>query len=176
MHGRNVPFSLRIAIAPIRSSNYELIEPVSGDSVYVEHLQSKGEGFHHTCIAYQTGVCDAQRQGGTVAARPGDRSERKPRVTGRVLLFRHLRNGVDPGTALPDRTAATRQEDRVAGSVPTGALGVRAFWWPSIGSFPAVPTCGSAARTATLTEESDAAARPAGRGRPPPATSRCRRH
>lgn len=25
---------------------------LSGDSVYAEHLRSKGEGFHHTCIIY----------------------------------------------------------------------------------------------------------------------------
>ncbi len=54
VHGKGVPFSFRVAIAQIGSSNYELIEPVSGDSVYVEHLRSKGEGFHHTCIAYET--------------------------------------------------------------------------------------------------------------------------
>ena len=33
------------------ASNYELIAPHTGDSVYVEHLQSKGEGVYHTCIA-----------------------------------------------------------------------------------------------------------------------------
>lgn len=54
VRGRSVPFSLRIAIAQIGSSHYELIEPVDGDSVYVEHLRVKGEGFHHTCISYQT--------------------------------------------------------------------------------------------------------------------------
>ncbi len=54
VHGQSVPYSFRVAIAQVGSSNYELIEPVSGDSVYVEHLQSKGEGFHHTCIAYET--------------------------------------------------------------------------------------------------------------------------
>ena len=51
VHGRPVPFSFRVALAQVGGSSYELLEPVSGDSVYVEHLQSKGEGFHHTCLA-----------------------------------------------------------------------------------------------------------------------------
>ncbi len=54
VRGKSTPFTLRIALAPVGASNYELIEPVSGDSVYVEHLQAVGEGFHHSCIAYQT--------------------------------------------------------------------------------------------------------------------------
>ena len=52
VNGKEVPFSFRVAIAPVGDSNLELITPLAGDSVYVEHLESKGEGFHHTCIAY----------------------------------------------------------------------------------------------------------------------------
>ncbi len=54
VHGRDVPISFKLAIAPIGDSNYELIEPLSGESVYKEHLRTKGEGFHHTCIAYES--------------------------------------------------------------------------------------------------------------------------
>ncbi|NNF04539.1 MAG: VOC family protein [Rhodothermales bacterium] len=54
LRGRDASFSFRVAIAQVGGSSYELIEPVSGDSVYVEHLRSNGEGFHHTCIAYET--------------------------------------------------------------------------------------------------------------------------
>ncbi|MGD0715234.1 MAG: VOC family protein [Gaiellaceae bacterium] len=54
VRGREVPFSFRIAIAPIGDSNYELLAPHTGESIYVEHLEAKGEGFHHTCIAYPT--------------------------------------------------------------------------------------------------------------------------
>jgi hypothetical protein len=54
VRGREVPFSFRVAIAPIGDSNYELLAPHTGDSIYVEHLDAKGEGFHHTCIAYPT--------------------------------------------------------------------------------------------------------------------------
>ena len=54
VRGREVPFTFRIAIAPIGDSNYELLAPLTGDSIYVEHLEAHGEGFHHTCIAYSS--------------------------------------------------------------------------------------------------------------------------
>ena len=55
LHGRSVAdMSFRVAIAQVGDSNYELIEPISQESVYVEHLNSQGEGFHHTCISYQS--------------------------------------------------------------------------------------------------------------------------
>ena len=54
LHGRDVPVSFRIAIAQVGTAAYELLEPVAGESVYVEHLRTKGDGFHHTCIAYET--------------------------------------------------------------------------------------------------------------------------
>ncbi|HVC87421.1 MAG TPA: VOC family protein [Gaiellaceae bacterium] len=54
VRGRDVPFSFRIAIAAIGEANYELLAPLTGDSLYVEHLADHGEGFHHTCIAYST--------------------------------------------------------------------------------------------------------------------------
>ena len=54
VHGREVPFSFRVALAQVGDSSYELIAPLSGESVYAEHLKSKGEGFHHTCIAYDS--------------------------------------------------------------------------------------------------------------------------
>ena len=52
VHGKDVLFTFRVAIAQVGDSNFELLEPVSGESVYVEHLKSKGEGFHHACLAY----------------------------------------------------------------------------------------------------------------------------
>jgi hypothetical protein len=54
VRGRDVPFSFKVALAQVGGAAYELIEPHTGESVYVEHLASKGEGFHHTCIAYGT--------------------------------------------------------------------------------------------------------------------------
>jgi hypothetical protein len=52
VHGEEVPYSFRLAVAQVGDSNFELIEPLEGHSVYVEHLATKGEGFHHTCLIY----------------------------------------------------------------------------------------------------------------------------
>jgi len=52
VHGSELPFSFRVAIAEVGDSNLELIQPLEGRSVYVEHLEEKGEGFHHTCLIY----------------------------------------------------------------------------------------------------------------------------
>lgn len=52
VHGEDVPYTFRVALAQIGDSNLELIQPLEGRSSYVEHLESKGEGFHHTCILY----------------------------------------------------------------------------------------------------------------------------
>jgi hypothetical protein len=52
VRGREVPFSFRIAFAQVGDSNYELLAPHEGESIYVEHLAANGEGFHHTCIRY----------------------------------------------------------------------------------------------------------------------------
>ena len=45
VHGREVPFSFRVAIAQVGDSNYELIAPHSGQSIYAEHLKS----YEYTC-------------------------------------------------------------------------------------------------------------------------------
>jgi catechol 2,3-dioxygenase-like lactoylglutathione lyase family enzyme len=54
VRGRDVSFSFRVALAPVGGSSYELLAPGEGDSIYVEHLAAHGEGFHHTCIAYES--------------------------------------------------------------------------------------------------------------------------
>lgn len=52
IHGRPETFSFRVALGGIGGLTYELIEPLGTNSVYTEHLESKGEGFHHTCLAF----------------------------------------------------------------------------------------------------------------------------
>jgi hypothetical protein len=52
VRGRNSPFSFRVALAAVGGGTYELITPHSGRSVYDEHLERHGEGFHHTCLVY----------------------------------------------------------------------------------------------------------------------------
>ena len=54
LHGRSAEIAFYVALAQVGDANYELIEPISEASVYAEHLESKGEGFHHTCLSYAT--------------------------------------------------------------------------------------------------------------------------
>lgn len=45
-------FSFRVALAEIGGGTYELVTPHVGESVYDEHLERFGNGFHHTCMVY----------------------------------------------------------------------------------------------------------------------------
>lgn len=51
---RGVPetMSFRVALTEVGGGTYELITPHTGKSVYDEHLERHGEGFHHTCLVY----------------------------------------------------------------------------------------------------------------------------
>jgi Glyoxalase/Bleomycin resistance protein/Dioxygenase superfamily len=69
VRGREVPFSFRVALAAIGDANYELLAPRSGESIYVEQLAERGEGFHHTCISYESR--EAMRQAKAELARQG---------------------------------------------------------------------------------------------------------
>jgi methylmalonyl-CoA/ethylmalonyl-CoA epimerase len=69
MHGHPSAFSFRVALATIGGGTFELIAPHSGRSVLDEHLEQYGEGFHHTCLVYETleavreAKADLRRQG-----------------------------------------------------------------------------------------------------------------
>jgi methylmalonyl-CoA/ethylmalonyl-CoA epimerase len=54
VRGQVGAFSFRVALATVGGGTYELITPHSGRSVYDEHLEQHGEGFHHTCLVYPT--------------------------------------------------------------------------------------------------------------------------
>jgi len=54
LRGEPVPFSFKAALAEVGGASYELIQPLAGNSLYVEHLAAHGEGFHHSCIAFAT--------------------------------------------------------------------------------------------------------------------------
>ena len=54
VRGQDVPFTFRVAITAVGGSHFELLAPLTGESLYVDHLATHGEGFHHTCIAYET--------------------------------------------------------------------------------------------------------------------------
>jgi len=52
VRGQATSFSFRVALAEVGGASYELLEPVAGESVYIEHLEKYGESFHHSCLAY----------------------------------------------------------------------------------------------------------------------------
>jgi methylmalonyl-CoA/ethylmalonyl-CoA epimerase len=69
VRGQKSPFSFRVGLATVGGGTYELITPHSGRSVYDEHLEQHGEGFHHTCLVYPSleavreAKADLRRQG-----------------------------------------------------------------------------------------------------------------
>jgi catechol 2,3-dioxygenase-like lactoylglutathione lyase family enzyme len=80
VHGQVSPFSFRVALATVGGGTFELVTPHSGRSVYEEHLEKNGEGFHHTCLVYPSleavreAKAELQRQGRELVqeARGGD--------------------------------------------------------------------------------------------------------
>jgi hypothetical protein len=54
VHGQASAFSFRIALATVGGGTFELVTPHSGRSVFDEHLEKHGEGFHHTCLVYSS--------------------------------------------------------------------------------------------------------------------------
>jgi catechol 2,3-dioxygenase-like lactoylglutathione lyase family enzyme len=52
VHGEESSLSFRVGLATVGGGTYELIAPHSGRSVFHEHLEQHGEGFHHTCLVY----------------------------------------------------------------------------------------------------------------------------
>jgi hypothetical protein len=69
VRGQLSPFSFRVALATVGGGTYELIAPLSGRSVFDEHLEQHGEGFHHTCLVYPSmkevreAMAELRRQG-----------------------------------------------------------------------------------------------------------------
>ena len=47
IHGKPEPYSMRIALAEMGDVQWELIQPLSGPSIYKEFLEEHGEGVHH---------------------------------------------------------------------------------------------------------------------------------
>ncbi|HSJ14353.1 MAG TPA: VOC family protein [Longimicrobiales bacterium] len=52
VHGQPSPFSFRVALATVGGGTFELIAPHTGRTVYDEHLEKHGEGYHHICMVY----------------------------------------------------------------------------------------------------------------------------
>lgn len=83
VHGEVRQFSFRVAFATVGGGTFELITPHTGRSIYDDHLEQHGEGFHHTCLVYQSlddvreAKAELQRQGRALVqeARGGDAFE-----------------------------------------------------------------------------------------------------
>ena len=67
VHGKESPFSFRVAFGQVGGGTFELISPAGGASVYDEHLAKHGEGFHHTCLAYPTMAAVREAKAGLLA-------------------------------------------------------------------------------------------------------------
>jgi hypothetical protein len=67
--GRTQEYRMRLALAQVGPLVVELIQPLSGDTIYVEHLDRKGEGLHHVGVfvaSFDEAVAEAQQQGFSV--------------------------------------------------------------------------------------------------------------
>jgi methylmalonyl-CoA/ethylmalonyl-CoA epimerase len=51
LRGKSEPYAMKLALAQIGSVAFELIQPLTGPSIYQEFLDRKGEGFHHVAVA-----------------------------------------------------------------------------------------------------------------------------
>jgi catechol 2,3-dioxygenase-like lactoylglutathione lyase family enzyme len=52
VRGEPSPFSFRAALCTVGGGTLELVTPHTGQTIYDEHLNTHGEGFHHVCMAY----------------------------------------------------------------------------------------------------------------------------
>lgn len=50
VHGKPEPYSLKLGVAQVGNVQWELIQPLTGRSVYREFLDSKGGGLHHILV------------------------------------------------------------------------------------------------------------------------------
>lgn len=58
VRGTRAKYSMRIACAQAGPTQLELIQPLDGPSIYVEHLQAKGEGLHHIQSRIESNIQD----------------------------------------------------------------------------------------------------------------------
>lgn len=58
VRGQRVDYSMRVAHAQAGPTQLELIQPLDGPSIYVEHLQARGEGLHHIQSRIESNIQD----------------------------------------------------------------------------------------------------------------------
>lgn len=53
IHGQPESYTMRLALAQVGDIQWELIEPLTGPSIYKEFLEQNGEGLHHIACAVE---------------------------------------------------------------------------------------------------------------------------
>jgi len=64
--GEPVAWSWRLAVAQVGQVQWELVEPLDGDSIYAQFLSENGPGLHHVGVAvasYEDALAEAARRG-----------------------------------------------------------------------------------------------------------------
>lgn len=64
--GRRHDYRMRLALAQMGDVMIELIQPLSDENIYIEHLRRKGPGLHHVGVVVPSvdeAVADAERAG-----------------------------------------------------------------------------------------------------------------
>jgi hypothetical protein len=67
--GKAQEYRMRLALAQAGPLMMELIQPLSGETIYAEHLERKGEGLHHVGVfvpSFDEAVAKAKRDGFSV--------------------------------------------------------------------------------------------------------------
>ena len=59
VRGKPVHYTMRVALAHTGATQWELIQPLEGPSIYAEFLESRGEGLHHIQMALPEDGFDA---------------------------------------------------------------------------------------------------------------------
>jgi len=65
------PFTLKMAITKLGSTVLELLQPVEGNSIWAQALETKGEGIHHIAFSvsnWEEMVSKLQEQGSRMVA------------------------------------------------------------------------------------------------------------
>ncbi|MFC1958138.1 VOC family protein [Chloroflexota bacterium] len=66
VRGKPVTYSMKLGLAQIGNIQWELIQPLTGQSIYKEFLDQKGEGLHHIACDvgdYDKAVANLQKHG-----------------------------------------------------------------------------------------------------------------
>ncbi len=105
--GKPVEHAFRAAVAEVGNIQLELIEPLTGPSLYAEHLASHGEGLHHLAFAvddYEQAREELTRRGYAELqhGRPYGVNDYSYFDTSRALGFiTELTSEEEPGTPFP---------------------------------------------------------------------------